>query len=234
MITKHLSHLSQLLSTSPLSRTLVHRFQKPRNPFNKTNFMDDWIEQPWKHNKLRKPSLPHWEDPNVNWPPILPPPTPYRGRNLLRDVNAEEMERVKLSRPFDFPDFRAGDVLEWHFLHSMSEGKGNLYRGVCLGVTRRNSWAAGFYVMFNFGGVRIFGKIHFYSPFLAHFALVQKGSGDLQQKMFKLWDKNKQGTIPVHPVIRKFIKRRKGDAPKGERSGESAAVKDTYEDPLLE
>jgi len=43
------------------------------------------------------------------------------------------MEKIKLSRNYDLGDFRAGDLIEFHFLHSMSEGKGNLIKGVCLG-----------------------------------------------------------------------------------------------------
>jgi len=36
-----------------------------------------------------------WDDPNVNWPPILAPPTSTRNRQLLKEVDDEEMERIK-------------------------------------------------------------------------------------------------------------------------------------------
>lgn len=37
------------------------------------------------------------------------------------------MSRMKQLKSFRYPDFRTGDVIEFHNLHSLSEGRGNTY-----------------------------------------------------------------------------------------------------------
>jgi len=71
---------------------------------------------------------------------------------------------------------------------------------------------------------------------LAWFTIKQKGGGDLQSKLFRLWDKNTMGTVPIKPCIKRVIKPREGERKKAlevkhqdrgsEKSGE-------FSDPLL-
>ena len=217
------------------TRPIVHRYRKTRSPFDKSNYIDDWIERPYKFHRNRKPKMSLWDDPKVNWPPIMAAPSKKRDRSFLRELDEEEMERIKLTRNFEMGDFRPGDVINFHFLHSLSEGKGNLITAVCLGVTRKNTYKAGFYVMFNFGGMRCFGKIHHYSPMVAWFSIKTLGAGNCNYKMFYLWNMCTIGTVPIKPVLRRSgrramregIKRKTGYAP-----NRLALKDDEYNDPL--
>ena len=106
---------------------------------------------------------------------------------------------------------------------------------VILGVTRKNTYKAGFYCMFNFGGMRVFGKIHHYSPMLAWFSIKQLGAGNCNYRMFYLWNMCKIGTVPIKPVLRRSGSRaiRAGVRQKtGHDPAKMALQEDVYKDPL--
>lgn len=79
---------------------------------------------------------------------------------------------MKAKKTFDFPDFRPGDVIKFHYLHSMSEGNGNTITGVCIGVKDRDSLNGSFLVVFNLAGIPVKMRIKLYSPLLTEFELV--------------------------------------------------------------
>lgn len=156
---------------------------------------------------------------------------------LQEEINEEEKKRIELTRPFEIPDFRAGDQIEFHMQHSISEGKGNTIEALCLGRKKKKKYNGAFYCCFNFGGVRAFAFIHHLSPMLAHFALKQKGSGNLQSKLYRLWDRNTEIHQKILPVIRNGVmKRREGEKKTRHRAKKgvvSTSDKDEYEDHLL-
>lgn len=42
----------------------------------------------------------------------------------------EELEKLKMLKNFEYPDFSVGDIVKFHYLHSLSEGRGNTYTGL--------------------------------------------------------------------------------------------------------
>ena len=36
---------------------IVYRYRKQRSPFDKTNYIEDWVPRPNKYHKSRKPRL---------------------------------------------------------------------------------------------------------------------------------------------------------------------------------
>ena len=71
-----------------------------------------------------------WDDPNYSWPPVLPRPTGLRGEALIKEIERREKLAIERTRDFKIPNFRAGDIIQFHFLKSISEGYGNTVTGM--------------------------------------------------------------------------------------------------------
>lgn len=194
----------------------MFRYVPKRSPFDKTSFIEDFIPRQIKYHKDRKPRLPQWDDPNYVWPRLLPAPTQSKGKLLIREVEREEQMKIDLSRNFDLPDFRTGDVIQFHYYHSLSEGKGNTYTGLV--VNRRNPYqlSGRFDVIFRFCGVEVYMGVKQYSPFLSNFKLVQRGSGNLRKHLYYLWEDRTLTLEQTRTPLKKgkAMRRRKGDVTK--------------------
>lgn len=46
----------------------------------------------------------------------------------------EEKQKAEILKPFSYPEIKTGDVVKFHYLHSISEGGGNEYTGIVLNV----------------------------------------------------------------------------------------------------
>lgn len=86
------------------------------------------------------------------------------------------------------PDFRAGDIIQFHFLKSISEGYGNTLTGMVIARYRDNSLMAGFDVVFRFCGAEVFMHVKQNSPLLQSVKVVDKSFGTLRQKLNYMWD----------------------------------------------
>ena len=74
-------------------------------------------------------------------------------------------------------------LIRFHYLHSLSEGKGNLYTGLCIGVKKRKSLHCTVMVLCRVAGARTFFSLKMNSPFLVYFKIVKKGSGNLKVQL---------------------------------------------------
>jgi len=159
-----------------------------RRLFDKTNYVENYVP-PEKYHRSRKPRLEQWDDPNVHWPLLLPAPTKRTWQHLISEIEQEERRKIVCKRSFLIPDFRSGDVVQFHFVRTISEGKGNTYTGVIIGRSQPNSLAAGFKVIFRFCGVEVLLNVKQHSPMLQDFKLVAKGRGQIRNKLYYLWTK---------------------------------------------
>ena len=193
------------------SRNIAYRYIKKRSPFDKTNYIEDYVPRPTKYPSSRKPRLSQWDDPNFHWPPVLSRPTKLRFKQLIRSIETKEKDKLDKLRAFSFPDYRSGDIVQFKFLHSISEGKGNLYTGTVIGRTRRNTYNAAFRVLFRFCGVEVEMNVRQYSPMLSAFKLVARGSGNLRSKLFYLGKLGLTKEQLTRPIIKRTMKKRKED-----------------------
>lgn len=138
-----------------------------------------------------------------------------------------------MAKPFTIPDIRSGDVVKFHYLHSLSEGNGNTITGLCVGLDRPKNLQGSMTVLFNFAGVPIKMKVKLNSPFLADLQLVSRGSGNLKYKLAYIW-KMKRNVIPVAPIIKRSVAHRENDKVKGKTLKENKKVLvDKIDDPLI-
>jgi Ribosomal protein L19. len=215
--------------------SIVYGYVPKRSPFDKTNYVDYYVPPPTKYHKTRKPRLPQWDDPNVIWPPVMAAPTKNKFKELIQEVEMEEKKKIEALRPFKIPDMRSGDIVEFHMLHSLSEGKGNTLSGILIGRTKRNSLHGGFNVIFRFCGVEVIMNVKQYSPLLANLRLVARGSGNLRSKLNYLKHVRLSREELSRPIIKNTVKRRKEDTGKGLKAeGQKRSIKlDSADDQLL-
>jgi ribosomal protein L19 len=95
--------------------------------FDKTSYVDYYLPPQRPYHKTRKPRLAQWDDPDVVWPPRMAKANKERGRQLIKVLENEEKAKYEAIKPYRYPDFRSGDLIEFHNLHSLSEGRGNTY-----------------------------------------------------------------------------------------------------------
>jgi ribosomal protein L19 len=149
------------------------------------------------------------------------------------ELEEEDKTLLQMGKAFTIPDIRSGDVVKFHYLHSLSEGNGNSITGLCVGMSRAKSLQANMTVLFNFAGVPVRMKVKLNSPFLADLQLVSRGSGNLKYKLAYIW-KMKRNTIPIAPIIKKSVARRENDKvkTKTEKKNKNVIV-DKIDDPLI-
>lgn len=131
----------------------------------------------------QKPRQAAWDDPNIIWPPVIPPATKLTGRGLIRELEQEEIKRLEIVRGEKVPEFRAGDVLKFHYLHSVSEGKGNEFVGVVAGRHKKRSLSGMVTILLRAAGVRTLFKIKQYSPFFVKVRLFAKSNAKLKVRL---------------------------------------------------
>ena len=158
--------------------------------FDKTTYVENWVQNPMPPHEKKKPRLEGWDSESVVWPPIIPPPTRLKGKALLHEVEKEEKLRLKMLKPFDMPDYRTGDLIKFHYIHSLSEGKGNDITGVCIGRSKPNSLHSSFDVATRMAGAKLTFKVKENSPFLTNFSLQKMGSGRIRKKLTNFIEKD--------------------------------------------
>jgi len=133
----------------------VNLYHKKREPFLKQGYNPNHIPIQSNYLKVRaqKPKLDQWENPEYNWPPIMPRATLYKGKALLSHLESEEREKIKASRDFDIPDYRTGDVARFTMYGSLSEKKEFEYSGLVIRKQAHNSINARCTINFNVEGV---------------------------------------------------------------------------------
>lgn len=192
-------------------RSIVYRYIRKRSPFDKTNYIDNYIPPPVKYHKNRKPRLAEWDDPNVHWPPIMPRPTKLQGRELIRSIENREKYVINSLRPFKIPDIRSGDIIEFKYLFSISEHLGNVLHGVVIGRKNKNSYNSSFRVLIRLAGEQIEMDFKELSPLLIGMKILARGSGNLRSKLYYLRDLELSREQFMRPIVKHAMKRRKED-----------------------
>lgn len=98
-----------------------------------------------------------------------------------------------------------------HYLHSISEGKGNNYTGLCVFIKKKNSLHSRIDLLTRVAGFRVLLKIKRYSPYLAKFSLNKRGAGNLNKKLYYVFETNKENKTFTTPITNKSRKRRIND-----------------------
>ena len=209
---------------TPVSRSVVYLPKKPRRLFEKSLPAEDYEINPLPPAKHYKPRLPQWSDPNVVWPPVIPAATRLKGKALLLELEQEEKSKFTLLKPYTVPDFRSGDIIKFHYLHSISEGKGNEFTGLCMGLTRKNSLHASFWVMVRVAGLSTLFNVKLNSPFLAHLEILKRGSGNHKSKLFYMIKNLKASNKFTTPIIKGQPKARRGEMKIPSKKPNSTAV----------
>lgn len=189
------------LETKPLC-SIVYRYTPQRSPYDKTSFIEKYIEKPNKYHPSRKPRLSQWTDPKVKWPILLPPPTKQTGRALIKHLEIVEKFRIQKNRDFKIAAIRPGDVVQFTYYHSLSEKKYNVYAGLIIGRTKKKSLDASFRVIFRFCGSHVEMNVKQYSPFISNFKVLARGRGKRRGKLYYLakMDLTKQELLK--PIIK--------------------------------
>lgn len=194
--------------------SIVYGYQSKRSPFDKTSYVDYFVAGPQRYHKTRKPRRPEWDDPNVVWPQLLPAPTQRNYKSLLQEIEQEEKRKIEAIKPFKLPDFRTGDVVEFHMLHSLSEGKGNTYTGLVIGRKKKNSLMGEFVIVFRFCGYQVTMNAKQYSPMISNLRIVARGSGNLRSKLYHFKKMRLSKEDLSRPIIRRTMKKRREDVDK--------------------
>ncbi len=93
------------------------------------------------------------------------------------------MERMKILKTFDYEEIKSGDVIQFHYLHSISQGKGNTYKGLVLCHKYKNSLKGRIDVLTELAGEKFLFKIKKFSPFITQLSLHEKGSGNFRHNI---------------------------------------------------
>lgn len=222
------------LITTP-QRSIVYRYVRKRSPFDKTNYIDNYVAPPVKYHKSRKPRLPHWDDPNVEWPPIMPRPTQLQGKQLIHSLEKKERLIKTTLRPFRVTDIRAGDHVEIKYLFSLSESLGNILTGVVVGRKNRNSYNSSFRVVMRVAGEHVVMDFKELSPLLAGIRVLNRGSGNLRSKLYHLAKKELSKDQYNKAIVKRIIKKRLEDGTK--KKGKKSVIKtmryDNREDAII-
>ena len=101
-----------------------------------------------------------------------------------------------------------------HYLHSVSEGKGNSYTGLCVYIKKKKSLHSRIDILTRVAGFRVLLKIKRFSPYLAKFSINKRGAGNLKKKLYYVFDKYKESKTFTTPISNNSKKRRIGDPKK--------------------
>lgn len=165
---------------------IVYSYVPQRNPFDKTSYIKNYVPRPNKYHKTRKPRLEQWTNPKIEWPILLPAPTRLTGKALIKTLESQEKKRIRKQRNFKIVKVRQGDVVQFKYYHSLSEKKFNIYSGIVLGRTKKNSLDASIRVIFRFCGTHVEMNLKLNSPFLGSFKILARGQGRRRGKLYYL------------------------------------------------
>ena len=110
-----------------------------------------------------------------SWPPLpLPQPiTPNYCNRLLKDLETEEIQRIRKSRNFQVPRITEGDLVEVKYEISRSKGSFAIFSGYCIEV-RRKGLSGGFVLKNVFDGVGVEQFFPWWSGRLLDVRMVKK------------------------------------------------------------
>lgn len=149
------------------------------------------------------------------------------------ETQKDDQTLIQMGKGFRRPDLRPGDVIKFHYLHSLSEGNGNTITGLCIGLDAPNTLMGSFTAVFNFAGVPIRMKVKLNSPFLTDLQIVAKGSGNLRHKLDYIW-KMGRDSVPVSPIVKRTMAIREDEKGKTQKKTTSKKIKaDKMDDPLI-
>lgn len=107
---------------------------------------------------------------------------------MIAEVEKEYKEKIKNERPFEVPEFRTGDVLDVTMFRSLSEGKLNKHRGICIGVKKRNHLSKAFHMYINEADTNLSIMVMENSPMVAKIDVHKYGSNKLRSKLYHIRD----------------------------------------------
>ena len=160
-----------------LKRMIIHRFVPPRSPFDKTNYIDNYIPGEYK----RKPRQAKWDDPDYNWPPKLEKYTKLSNKALVSEVETEYLKSLKVTKKY--PDIKSGDLIEVTTFQSMSNQQVSKYTGLCIGRRRKNTINSSLNVIGNVDGIQMEMHIKLYSPMVKEIKIVEYGTGNFRARL---------------------------------------------------
>lgn len=158
-------------------RSIINRFMPPRSPFDKTNFVDNFL--PGTH--VRKPRQAKWDDPNYNWPPRLEKYTRLSNKALVKEVETEYLQGLQLEKKI--PEVKTGDLIEVTTYQSMSGKITSSFTGVCIGRRRKHTMNNSLNVIGSVEGVQMEMHLKLYSPMVKEVKVVEKGSGNFRSRL---------------------------------------------------
>ena len=158
-------------------RFIIHRFIPPRSPFDKTNYIDNYVPG----NYVRKPRQAKWDDPDYEWPPKMPRYTRLSNRALVQEVETEYLESLKKEKVV--PDIKTGDLIQVTTYQSMSGKKTSTFTGVCIGRRRKHTLNSSLNVIGQVDGVQMEMHIKLYSPMVKEVKIVEAGTGNFRSRL---------------------------------------------------
>ena len=159
--------------------------RRRRDTYHKIGFNPNHIPNQGKYDKVKakKPRLEAWDNPKYDWPPRIPRATMHKGKTLLEHLDSEEKGKIVKDREFNIPDYRTGDVIEFKYLHSKSEGIEHTLSGVCYQTRKKNNLRAKAVINFNKEATNISMGFNLYSPMVTNMQIVKYGSNQLRNKL---------------------------------------------------
>lgn len=158
-------------------RNIVHRLVQPRSPFDKTNYIKDYIPVV----RDRKPRQAKWDDPDYHWPPTMPRYTNLKNRALVTEVENEYLSSLKETKKF--PIVNTGDIVEVTSYLSMSTLQTSVFTGICIGRRRKNTLNSSLNILGAIDGVHIEMHIKLWSPMIKEIKVVEAGSGNFRNRL---------------------------------------------------
>ena len=156
---------------------------KKRDIFNKSQYNKLGVTHPLVADPYKKNNIERWTDQSKIWPPIIPEPYKLSKASLLANLQSEEMNRMRLLKTFDYEQIKTGDVINFHYLHSISQGKGNSYKGLVLKHKAPNCLNGRIDVLTELAGEKFLFKIMKFSPFVTQLSIHERGSGNFRRNI---------------------------------------------------
>lgn len=177
--------------SSKIFRTIIHRYVPIRSPFDKTNYIDNFVPKVKQHWKRQE----KWEDPEYNWPPKMPKYTELKGKALVRQIEDEYLAKLKIEKPY--PDIRSGDLVEIQNYYSLSNKQFSTFKGLCIGRRHKKNIDASMTVLGTTSDTQMEVHLKLYSPMVKSVKILEKGSGNLRNRLNYFRDLN----LPNHKAV---------------------------------
>jgi ribosomal protein L19 len=160
-----------------LQRYIIHRHMPPRSPYDKTNFVENYV--PRTHP--RKPRQAKWDDPDYNWPPKLEKSTKLSNKALVSQLETEYLNSLKQNQRFE--DIKSGDMVEVSTYQSISSQQLSVFTGLCIGTRRKNTINSSLNVITKIEGVEMERHIKLWSPMVKQVKIVEFGTGNFRARL---------------------------------------------------